>query len=490
MSSWAWFGVAALALVGAWLGWRAWRARAAPRVTEERIVDAGARDQATAALAAPEALAPVVPEALAPVVPEALAPVVPEALAPVVPEALAPVVPEALAPVALRVPPAVAPVEPAAGEPADEVLALARADRSSWDAASALECAAETLATLTDLLAANVPMATPPQGGAVTIYAVHFEGDDALPVARANPSRLHDLAARRHAAAVANGGGGPEAARVAWLGGTASAMLAGTVLGAWTRTRHLVALEEEVAEIKSLLTALQIKLDDETLRAFKPLVQDLSRFMREARDNYSAVIRKPVYLERVAEAAAEATRVWLALQERPRAIRAQLAALADAPRYGEVQLERSVLQLQALHGERRVQALGARLVAALNGLRLALGDSAASPGVPTLASLCATLRSDADAERALLRRVTECERGALGPPYAGKGEFESNRAAARGLLSRLGTESAEGAGLSLQEAQGALAAGFLDGQARDWTLLLRVDDAGRVSELRRRPRAI
>src|SRR5450755_2872918 len=137
MSSWAWFGVAALALVGAWLGWRAWRARAAPRVTEERIVDAGARDQATAALAAPEALAPVVPEALAPVVPEALAPVVPEALAPVVPEALAPV--------ALRVPPAVAPVEPAAGEPADEVLALARADRSSWDAASALECAAETL---------------------------------------------------------------------------------------------------------------------------------------------------------------------------------------------------------------------------------------------------------------------------------------------------------------------------------------------------------
>ncbi|HEX7438905.1 MAG TPA: hypothetical protein VF319_02320, partial [Caldimonas sp.] len=234
------------------------------------------------------------------------------------------------------------PVGPVAREPVDEVLALARADRSLWDAAIVLECAPEPLATLSDLLAASVPMARPPEGGAEAIFAVHFEGDDALPVARANWSRLQDLVVRRHATAVLNGGGGPEAARVAWLGGTAATTLAGTVLGAWTRTRHLVALEEEIAEIKSLLATLQPKLDAETLRALKPLVQDLSRFMREARDNYPAAIRKPVYLERVAEAGAEATRVWLALQERPRAIRAQLVALAGAPRYGEVQLERSV----------------------------------------------------------------------------------------------------------------------------------------------------
>lgn len=466
MSSWAWFGVAALVLVGAWFGWRAWRARAAPRVTEERIVDVGARDEAAAAPAAPEALVPV-------------APPVPPAVGPVEPAARELVEPAAREPAA-----------PAAREPVDEVLALARADRSLWDAAIALECAPEPLATLTDLLAANLPMTRPPEGGAEAIFAVHFDRDDALRVARASPSTLLDIAAHRRAAAIVKAGGRPEAARLAWLGGAASAMLAGTVLGAWTRTRHLVALDEELAEIKSLLAALQPKLDAETLRALKTLLQDLSRFMREARDNYPAALRKPVYLERVAEAGAEAARVWLALQERPRAIRAQLAALADAPRYGEVQLERSVVQLQALHEEHRVQGLGARLVAALNGLRLALGDSAALPGVPTLASLGATWRSDADAERALLRRVAECERGALGPPYAGKGEFESNRAAARGLLARLGTESAEGAGLSLQEAQGALAAGFLDGQASDWTLLLRVDGAGRVSELRRCPQPI
>ncbi|HEX7436324.1 MAG TPA: hypothetical protein VF308_06440, partial [Caldimonas sp.] len=188
-----------MALVGVWLGWRAWRARGAPPVIEEKVVGAGAREEAAAAPALPEALAPAAPPA----------------------------------------PPAVAPAVPAAREPVDEVLALERADRSLWDAAIVLECAPEPLATLTDLLAASVPRARPPEGGAEAIFAVHFERDDALPVARANPSRLKDLAARRHATAVANGGGGPDAAPLGWLGGPASAMLAGTVLGAWTRTRHL-----------------------------------------------------------------------------------------------------------------------------------------------------------------------------------------------------------------------------------------------------------
>jgi len=142
------------------------------------------------------------------------------------------------------------------------------------------------------------------------------------------------------------------------------------------------------------------------------------------------------------------------------------------------------VQLRALSEERRVQALGARLLAALHGLRLALGAPQAN-AVSALREVRERWQADATAERALLDRLLERVKTARPPEYAGKGEFESNRSAAAGAYERLVADGGEATARVLDTAVAAQARGFLDGEAVDWTLYLRVGLGGRIAELRR-----
>jgi hypothetical protein len=153
-----------------------------------------------------------------------------------------------------------------------------------------------------------------------------------------------------------------------------------------------------------------------------------------------------------------------------------------------VQLERALVQLRALYEERRVQTLGARLLAALNGLRLALGAPRAN-AASALREVRERWQADATAERALLDRLIERVKTARPPEYAGKGEFESNRSAARAAYDRLVVDSADATARVLDAASAAQARGFLDGEAVDWTLYLRVGAGGRIAEFRRAPPA-
>ena len=356
-------------------------------------------------------------------------------------------------------------------------MRIEHADAALWSAAVAVDGALDRLAALTALLAPARRAVSSPGPDGEAIFAVRFENDDSIRLARAEAGTLEARASASMPLDAAPPAG--------WLGREAAVSLAGTVLGAWTRTRYLVELDARLPDIRSTLAAVTPKLDAAEQRRLKTLVQDLSRFVREARDNYAAVIRKPVFLERVAGACADAVGAWSALQERVAALRAQLEALVNAPRYGEVQLERTVAHLRALHEERRIEALGARILAALVLLRLALGDVGAPAGARSLEALSETHRADLEAEQALRRRVAACEGSAKGPAYEGKGEFESNRLAARHWLAKLDLDPAEGAGRFLADARSAVAAGFLDGKATDWALLLRCDREGSVVEARR-----
>ena len=400
----------------------------------------------------------------------------------------------------------------------ERVLPIVQVDPSDWSAAVAVDATPELLSALTSVLVPALQRGR--KIASAAIVAVSFDGDDAIRIARGDTAALDALARRAaswplpasaelpeeveitepagvagrvedveraEAVEIIEAVGANERAERAtaagWLGRDGAAMLSGSLLAGWTRSRYVEALDAGLPEIRSALAAALPKLDAETQRRLKTLVHELSRFVREARDHYAAVLRKPVFIERVAESREQAAQVWVALQDRMQAIRAQLEALASASRYGEVQLERTVAQLRALHEERRIEALGARLVATLALLRLALGD--ADTEARSLEALRTAHRAGLDAEQALRARLAACERSAKGPAYAGKGEFESNRAAARSWHTRLDAEPADSAGWHLDAVGVALAAGFLDGEASDWTVLLRRDGDGNVAEIRR-----
>ncbi|MEO7009193.1 MAG: hypothetical protein ABI156_08610 [Caldimonas sp.] len=372
----------------------------------------------------------------------------------------------------------------------ERVLPIVQADPPDWSAAAAVDTPPDLLSALTSVIGPALQRDGKTAGHA--ILAVSFDGDDAIRIARADIAVL-DALARRSASfrssalaeTVESDKSDEPADAGGWLDRDGAATLAGSVLAGWTRSRYIEALDAGLPEIKSALAAALPKLDAETQRRVKAMMHELSRFVREARDHYAAVLRKPVFIERVAESHEQAAQVWVALQDRMQAIRTQLEALARAPRYGEVQLERTVVQLRALHEERRIESLGARLVATLALLRLALGDAADE--ARSLDALRAAHRAGLDTEQALRARLATCERSAKGPAYAGKGEFETNRAAARSWHTRLDAEPADSAGRHLDAASAALAAGFLDGEASDWTVLLRCDGDGNVVEIRRAP---
>ena len=141
--------------------------------------------------------------------------------------------------------------------------------------------------------------------------------------------------------------------------------------------RFLESLGDEMRELKSLLAGLAPKIDGLADGRLKALVQDLSRFAREARENYASAIGKAAFRERIEDAAERALNIWRDAVERTDAARQPLETLSKSPRFGEVQVEKALALMRALHEQKRIQEISARTLAAAHTLRLAVGDSVA-----------------------------------------------------------------------------------------------------------------
>src|SRR5262249_19761826 len=151
----------------------------------------------------------------------------------------------------------------------------------------------------------------------------------------------------------------------------------------------------------------------------KALVQDLSRFAREARENYASAIGKAAFRERIEDAAERALAIWRDAVERIEAARQPLETLSKVPRFGEVQVEKSLARMRALQDQKRIQETAARPLAAANTLRVAVGDSVATTPVDPLASAAGALHAGIAQDRELFARLVDCEKGARGDPYVG-----------------------------------------------------------------------
>jgi hypothetical protein len=309
---------------------------------------------------------------------------------------------------------------------------------------------------------------TPPGSDAAgDLYLVRLRADTALPLARGELSGAPDGELRSEPAKALDPAG--------------AASCAAIMLALHCTPAYLSGLRARVTETKTLAAALHPKLLAQGDGKAKALLQDLTRYLREAEENYAGAIRKPVFIARVGETCGQAEALWRGVGEAAVAARAQLEAQAGASRFGEVQLEKSLAALRELQGQRRLLDVAARILAGWHLLRLALGE--ASPGA--LAALRAAregLAAAAAADRSLAERIKTAIDGAKAPDYVGKAEFVTNRNAARELLQKIEAEPLEPAVRHLAEAGDTIAAGFA-GRA-SLALLLRLDGQHHAVELR------
>ena len=418
----AWIIAAALVLVGLGLGWWVGRSRrrpdeiAPPRETPAARV-ATPPEVAAAPVAAPPAVAPPAAAPMAPPVVAAPAPVAPRpAPPPPAPVAKAPPPPAAPPPTVSLVPPTVIIVPPPRPAPPviEKVLALEPASEGEWAAGIALALSpVQSAAVATALGNEELP----------ALYAIDFPAGATMSVARADLAFMRGLAT-----------GATSASR--WLDGSAAAVVAAVSLASLANERFLESLGDEMRALKALLAGLAPKVDGLADGRLKALVQDLSRFAREARENYASAIGKAAFRERIEDAADRALGLWRDAVERTDAARQPLETLAKASRFGEVQVEKSLALMRALHEQRRIQEIAARTLAAAHTLRIAVGDSIAATAGDPLASAAAAVRAGIEQDRELQLRLVDCEKAARGDPYVGKGEFEANRAALRKLIER------------------------------------------------------
>lgn len=478
-----WIALAALTLFVAWLGWTVLRTRR--RGPEVPPIDAF--------VPAPEAVpapvdVPAVPvetnvEAPRVQVPTSNLPTrdvepIPQAAARVEQRTAAPAQPPAVAPVAepiTEIPRVVRPPPPRF----ERVLGIEAGDAQRWDAAVPMPLSAAQAGAVAAACAPAFDALRRAPDDAIAVLALAFPAGSILRIARGDADMLKSLSTDNETATLR---------ALAWLDSKGASALASTLLAALASTRHLDELSGEVQEIKTAFNTLPPKLAALADGRLKGVVQELSRFMREARDNYAASIVRAAFRERVDDACARMLALWREIAGQLDASRQQLGADATAPRFGEVQIERALASLRSLHDERRLQQFAARVLAALHVLRVTLGSTpAAHAGVHPLQSASAGLRAGGDEDAALAARLRVCEQSAQGDPYVGRGEFEANRAAMRKLLDKL-DEPAGAAGdgtARLGSAQAAAAEGFPDASGSDDRWLIRVDAAGGAAEVRR-----
>ncbi len=478
-----WIALAALALFVAWLGWTVLRTRRrgpeAPPI--DAVVPAAEAVVASIEVAAapaetraerPRVEVPTVEvpiRAVEPIGPAA-ARVEPRPASPAQPLVVAPAAePVTEAPRVLRPPPA----------RFERVLGIEAGDAQGWDAAVPMPLSAAQAGAVAAACAPAVDAARRAPDDAIAVLALAFPAGSILRIARGDADLLKSLSTDNETATLR---------ALAWLDSKGASALASTLLAALASTRHLDELSGEVQEIKTAFNALPTKLAALADGRLKGVVQELSRFMREARDSYAASIARPAFRERVDDACARMLALWREIAGQLDASRQLLGADATAPRFGEVQIERALASLRSLHDERRLQQFAARVLAALHVLRVTLGTPAAHAGVHPLQSAAAALRAGDDEDAALAARLRLCEASAKGDPYVGRSEFEANRATMRKLLDKLVEAptgaAGDGAG-RLGSAQAAAAEGFPDASGGDDRWLVRVDAAGSAAEVRR-----
>lgn len=300
----------------------------------------------------------------------------------------------------------------------ERVLALEPASQAEWDTAMPLALSAVQSASVVSSLAAT---------GNPAFHAIDFEAGAAIAVGRGDLAFMHALAS-------ASAGVPSRSGR--WLDSTAATALAATALAGLANERFLEALGDECRELKAELAAFPPKLAALGDPRLKTLVQDLSRFAREAHDNYASALGKAAFRERVDESGERILSIWRGLVEKADAVRQQLDALTRVQRFGEAQVEKALTQLRELSDVERWQQIAARSLAAAQVLRVVMGEKPAGGGTGPLASAAAALQAGLDQDRDLALRLSDCEKGARGDPYVGKAEFEANRAALRKLLGR------------------------------------------------------
>ena len=289
----------------------------------------------------------------------------------------------------------------------ERVLVLEKVDEAEWNAARPLVLSAVQGAAVASALTA----ATQPRPGESTVHAVRFDAGSAIRIARGDIETLRAVAAACATTA-------PGKAR--WLDSAAATALAANALAALASERWLDALGDEMRDLKASVAALPPKLVCQGEGRLKALLQDLSRFAREARDNYVSVIGKFAFRERVGEGCERAAAVWHELVVGTDALRQQLDGLARLSRFGEVQVQRSLALWRELQEQERLQEIAARVLAGMHTLRLALGDAVSGTGVDPLASAAAALQAGIDQDRGLAVRLAECEKEAKGDPYVGR----------------------------------------------------------------------
>ena len=415
----AWIIAAALVLVGLGLGWWVGRSRRRPdEIAPPRAAPAARTAAPPEVAAAPVAApAPVAPPVAAPVAPPVAAAPPPAAPRPAPPQPVAKAPPPAAPPPTVSlVPPTVIIVPPPRPAPPviEKVLALEPASEGEWAAGIALALSpVQSAAVATALGNEELP----------ALYAIDFPPGATMSVARADLAFMRGLAA-----------GATSASR--WLDGSAAAVVAAVSLAGLANERFLESLGDEMRALKALLAGLAPKIDGLADGRLKALVQDLSRFAREARENYASAIGKAAFRERIDDAADRALGLWRDAVERTDAARQPLETLSKASRFGEAQVERSLALMRVLHEQKRIGEIAARTLAAAHTLRIAVGDSVAATAADPLASAAAAVQAGIEQDRELHLRLIDCEKAARGDPYVGKGEFEANRAALRKLIER------------------------------------------------------
>lgn len=346
-------------------------------------------------------------------------------------------------------------------EPGRCLVAVERAAPPAWSAAGPLASTPVQRELLSALLARAGEL-DGVQQEAEPVYAVHLPAGAALALARGSAAA-------------------PESVPRGAIEVAAAADFAAAALALQVAREALPALRAQVGESKAVVAALHPKLVAATEGRVKSLVQDLARYLREAEENYAGAIRKPVFLSRVDAACEQAASVWQAAADAAAAARETIATQARAPRFGEVQLEKSLAALRELQGQRRVMDAAARILAGWEQLRLLLGD-AAPGGIVLLKEADAALAAAGDADDRLATALSAALDNAKAPDYVGKAEFNANRNAARELLPSLAPAALAAPSTALAHAAAALEAGVAGRAAQ--ALLLKVDAAARVIEVR------
>ncbi len=361
----------------------------------------------------------------------------------------------------LTLPPAwvAAPLTPRPPAPVIErVLPLEAALAAEWDRAQPLALLPAQAAAVGVAMAGRVD-------GATGFSAVTLRPGAAIGIARADVALMRALAADAALQAAAGRAGAP-ARPVTWLDSSAASALVGTALGALASDLFLARLGDETRELKAAAPRVPAGLPAQDGADLKMLVQDLSRFVREARDNYASAVGKLAFRERVGEAAARAAGLWQDGVGRADGVRQQLdLLLRRSPRFGEAQVDTAMLLWTELQEQERLQGSLGRTLAAAHLLRLAIGDPPGGGRLDPLASALAALAAGAAQNRQLATRFIAVEKTVKSDPSVRKDELAARRASLRQRLEQIGQMGSAALAPAARPLERAAHAGLLDAPA-------------------------